>query len=204
MASEPSRVSGEFPDDPGEDTIELELSPQDLQTLARAAEEENALAPLVDAMPCADPVLKEVSSTARGTPRMDRLPLVRVAGVLGIAAAVIALAGAAHRAVVAPSTVTAAINPSGPPAAATTRWPPESTNSVVRIRNPFDALEVFDFPPGTSETEARQAVSNVLLQRARDRQFRSGSAQRVGNHPATFDRPREGTESTDNPGRPTH
>jgi len=195
---------GEFSDDPGEDTIELELSPQDLLTLSRASDEENALAPQLDAMSCAEPALKEVSSTAPGTPRMGRLPLARVAGVLSIAAAVIALASAAHRAVVAPSVTAAATNPSGSPAAATTRWPAESTNSIVRIRNPFDASEVFDFPPGTSEAEARQAVSNVLLRRARDRQFRSGGAQRVGNHRTTPDGPREGTESTDNTGRATH
>jgi hypothetical protein len=90
---------GGFPDDPGEDTIELELSPQDLLTLSRLPEEEGAPAPLGEAMlTCAEPVVTEVSSIARGAPRMDRWPLARVAGVLGIAAAVMALGSAAHRA----------------------------------------------------------------------------------------------------------
>ena len=40
----------------------------------------------------------------------------------------------------------------------------------VQVKNPFDANEVFEFPSGTSETEAKQAVADMLLQRARDRQ----------------------------------
>jgi hypothetical protein len=39
----------------------------------------------------------------------------------------------------------------------------------VRVRNPFDATEVFEFPAGTSETEAREATAELLLERARDR-----------------------------------
>ena len=40
----------------------------------------------------------------------------------------------------------------------------------VRFTNPFDTTEVFEFPPGTSDAEARQAAADLLLQRARDRQ----------------------------------
>lgn len=58
------------------------------------------------------------------------------------------------------------------------RWMSESApdidlageNEPVRFANPFDASEVFEFPPGTSESEARDAVSRILLQRARERQ----------------------------------
>ena len=168
---------GELPDDPGEDTIEMELSPQDFLTLARPSEEENAPAPPVEAMStCAEPAVTEVSSIAHRTPRMVRWPLARVAGILGIAAAVIALGSAAHRAVVGRPAITAAINLPSPPAA-TTHQPAESIGPTVRIRNPFDASEVFEFSPGTSEAEARQSVAQILLQRARDRQFRSGGAQ---------------------------
>ena len=41
----------------------------------------------------------------------------------------------------------------------------------VRFRNPFDTSEVFEFPPGTSETEARDAVADLLLKRAQQRQM---------------------------------
>jgi hypothetical protein len=40
----------------------------------------------------------------------------------------------------------------------------------VRIRNPFDKGEVFEFPPGTSAEEARAAVADALMQRAMERQ----------------------------------
>jgi hypothetical protein len=39
----------------------------------------------------------------------------------------------------------------------------------VRVRNPFDRQEVFEFPPGTSEEAARDAVAEMLLARARER-----------------------------------
>jgi hypothetical protein len=156
---------GGFPDDPGEDTIELELSPQDLLTLSRLPEEESAPVPLGEAMlTCAEPAVTEVSSIARGAPRMDRWPLARVAGILGIAATVMALGSAAHRAVVGRSVITAAINLSGP-ATATPRRPAESIGPIVRIRNPFDASEVFEFSPGTSEAgnSAQEAPSELAI-----------------------------------------
>ena len=43
-------------------------------------------------------------------------------------------------------------------------------DAPVKIRNPFDASEVFEFPAGTDPTAARQSVSQLLLQRARERQ----------------------------------
>jgi hypothetical protein len=40
---------------------------------------------------------------------------------------------------------------------------------VVRIKNPFDKREVFEFPPGTSKAEAQDAVAKLLLERAIER-----------------------------------
>jgi hypothetical protein len=40
----------------------------------------------------------------------------------------------------------------------------------VRFANPFDENEVFEFPAGTSEQDARDAVAGFLLQRAMARQ----------------------------------
>lgn len=40
----------------------------------------------------------------------------------------------------------------------------------VLFVNPFDETEVFEFPPGTTEAQARDAVANLLLERARERQ----------------------------------
>lgn len=41
--------------------------------------------------------------------------------------------------------------------------------ALVRFANPFDADEVFEFPAGTSEMEAHDAVAKILLDRALER-----------------------------------
>jgi hypothetical protein len=41
---------------------------------------------------------------------------------------------------------------------------------TLRVVNPFDKTEVFEFPAGTSNLEGRQKVAQILMQRARDRQ----------------------------------
>ena len=40
----------------------------------------------------------------------------------------------------------------------------------VRLTNPFDAKEVFEFSPGTSQDAAREAVAEILMKRAMSRQ----------------------------------
>ena len=40
----------------------------------------------------------------------------------------------------------------------------------VRLTNPFDAKEVFEFSPGTTQDAAREAVAEILLKRAIKRQ----------------------------------
>ena len=45
----------------------------------------------------------------------------------------------------------------------------EPQGAPVRIKNAFDATEVFEFPHGTTESEAREAVAERLLSRAGDR-----------------------------------
>jgi hypothetical protein len=40
----------------------------------------------------------------------------------------------------------------------------------VRFPNPFDESEVFEFPAGTTEQEARDAIAGFLLERATKRQ----------------------------------
>jgi hypothetical protein len=46
---------------------------------------------------------------------------------------------------------------------------PSSDSEPVRIKNPFDRTEVFEFPAGTGEAEAREAVTKLLMERAHDR-----------------------------------
>jgi len=52
-----------------------------------------------------------------------------------------------------------------PPVAATV-----SDQEPVRVRNPFDRSEVFEFPAGTTPDAAKAAMADTLLERARERQ----------------------------------
>jgi hypothetical protein len=42
----------------------------------------------------------------------------------------------------------------------------EPVDEPLRVANPFDASEVFEFPAGTSEADAREAVAGFLIERA--------------------------------------
>ena len=42
----------------------------------------------------------------------------------------------------------------------------EPAGEPLRMANPFDATEVFEFPAGTSEADAREAVAGFLIERA--------------------------------------
>jgi hypothetical protein len=66
----------------------------------------------------------------------------------------------------APQAVTAEARSSPAEPAAAPRRP------TVHFANPFDRAEVFEFPPGTTLEEAREAVAEILVARARDRQLR--------------------------------
>jgi hypothetical protein len=57
-----------------------------------------------------------------------------------------------------------------PPPAVVETLPTFANETPVRFQNPFDATEVFEFPSGTTETEARDAVAELLLKRALERQ----------------------------------
>ena len=49
----------------------------------------------------------------------------------------------------------------------------------LRVANPFDASEVFEFPAGTSEADAQEAVAGFLIERA----TRRGIAKDVRHAP---------------------
>jgi hypothetical protein len=48
--------------------------------------------------------------------------------------------------------------------------PPQEDPAPVRFANPFDRNEVFEFPAGTSRADARDAVEELLYERAQERQ----------------------------------
>jgi hypothetical protein len=56
--------------------------------------------------------------------------------------------------------------------------PSTEAPATVRFVNPFDKKEVFEFPPGTSQADARDAVAELLAERARDRRGELSKAPR--------------------------
>ena len=53
----------------------------------------------------------------------------------------------------------------------------EPTGEPLRVANPFDSTEIFEFPAGTSEAEAQEAVAGFLIERA----TRRGSRGHTGS-----------------------
>jgi hypothetical protein len=69
-----------------------------------------------------------------------------------------------------PLTSTNAQPTSAPPVmSAPPAIPDADDDSPVRYKNPFDAAEVFEFPAGITAIQARDAVAELLLQRALER-----------------------------------
>ena len=183
-------------DDPDEDTLELELTPEQMLRLSQAAKRVQRTVPPVEsthgspshASPFPEPRLQVVSAK-----RFRLLPLTLAAAVAGITGGITWWAAAQHTAegdppaptVTCPSpapapalTSLAAILP--PPAA-----PAKPQGPPVEVRNPFDATEVFVFPTGTSDTDARGAMAELLLQRARDRRSQGvGIEHADSRHPS--------------------
>jgi hypothetical protein len=136
-----------------DDTIEIELTAEEMRGLSRAANE-------------AQPPKTVPPARMR---RVRLWPVAMALAVLGIAAAII-WRPAPHRVAQPVAPLPAMMitpPPASAPAAPAVPAPPPAP--PVRVRNPFDATEVFEFPAGTTKAEARQKIADVLLQRAVDR-----------------------------------
>lgn len=150
--------TGGFTDVECDDTIELELSAEQVLTLSRADAAIRANPPAVP------PQRKSLSNAPES--RRDAWPAVILA-IVGIS---VLSGGIAYLATIPAQPVHVGANAVIAMAARDTTAPPSADNAPVRFTNPFDASEVFQFPSGTSDMEARQAVAGLLLQRAHDRQ----------------------------------
>lgn len=131
-----------------------------LQQLVGQAEQSAAKAP-ARAAPQAAPASKKPAA------RKDRTPV--AVGAVFAAVAVAAVAAMYRYSSPAPSA-----RPAPPPVVAHAEMeipaeaPPEPP--VVRVKNPFDESEVFEFPPGTPPNVARDKVADILMARAAERQ----------------------------------
>jgi hypothetical protein len=161
--------------DSSDDTIELELTGEQELSLSRAAEAARATARPDESGPPVLSVPEYESFASRRVARIDFVCNVTFAvAVLGIAVA--SLWPASDRHPPAPAVTSAA-----PLAEVAPARPAEPQGAPVQIRNAFDATEVFEFPHGTTESEAREAVAELLLSRARERRAEGMALRRAGN-----------------------
>ncbi len=128
----------------GEDTVELQLTPEQLRYLSETEDE-----------------VEPVARVRKSTP----------AHIAKMAAAIVAYGAfawwsASHLAA-EPQPPAMAARPAVIPRPVVIAGAPEPD---LQVMNPFDAKEVFEFPAGTSQAESREKVAQILLQRARDRQ----------------------------------
>jgi hypothetical protein len=162
MTSTPGEPTSAGPSrDSSDETIELELTEDQGLALSRAA---------------AEAVRAEDSNVAPAVPEYMNLafrPTARIEFVcnvtLGVLAAGSALVFLWPKSVAHTSAPVIASTAAPIAAVMSAPAPPEPQGPPVRITNAFDASEVFEFPFGTSEAEARQAVVELLLNRARER-----------------------------------
>jgi hypothetical protein len=160
--------SRNFP--PEEGITEVEFSAEDVQSLPRPRDSAPSVPREAHAPAATAPVArrpKAVSARASGA-RAWQLPAVVAAASLTALVGVGCLYAFAGKHAPAP-----------PPAASLDLVEPEpivpsvkqlaAAGPIVRIKNPFDRHEVFEFPPGTSKAEAREAVAKLLMERAMER-----------------------------------
>lgn len=130
-----------------DETVELSLTAQQLEILSQAA----------------PPSPNDVRPTRRALHMSRWTAFAVAAAVSGVSSGLTYLASARPEVMpVAPSQYVAA-------APEPVVQAEEPAPTPVRFVNPFDKSEVFEFPASTTEAAARQAVAELLMERARDR-----------------------------------
>ena len=168
-----------------EDTIEMQLTPIQMGLLTRAAEEaeRDSEPPAAEKtglpvdLPPKPPVAVAVTPPSKWSMQGKRLYLAASGGVILLVLSVTIAYQLGARVRSAPAAPADRVTE---PADARMPAPPppmlQETEGVpaapapVRFTNPFDTGEVFEFPPGTSNAEARDAVASLLIKRAQERQ----------------------------------
>lgn len=175
MIQEPEEPTNARPtSSPSEDTIELVFTREQQLALSRAAESGHATTRSEESGHFLA-VLDGENFPSSRTARIDLIGNVCFAAVV-LAVAAVALWPAPDRHPPAPAIISV-------PAVAevTAARPAEPQGEPLRIKNAFDATEVFEFPTGTAESEAREAVAALLLDRARERRADGPAHPRLGS-----------------------
>jgi hypothetical protein len=146
-------------------------------------------------------VSKDVPEAPSGLHRAeDALRPKRVLHVSRVAAFVFAAAvagvssGITYLAATRPQPIRVAENDISVPLVAPTPEPANQSEAPVQFVNPFDGTEVFEFPPGTSESGAREAVAELLLKRAHERMATVAEMERGRGNAVDRSRPGGGSE----------
>lgn len=164
-----ARTSSEVTGKPQADIMEVELTSEDLSPGQAAARQAAG------------------SSTHAATRCNVRRPVVRITGALAALFALIGLRSIAQYeglVRIQPRPMAAA---AWVPVPQLRPEPAPQPSPPVRMANPFDSSEVFEFPPGTSRAEAQESVANLLMQRARDRRPPPGVVRRKARQPVSGD-----------------
>ena len=145
----------------GEDTVELQLTVAEQLELSRAADAASAPAQAVPAAPASVTPGYDTFVYAR-TRRAD------VVGTITFALLVCGVTAAAgwHALIRQPAARPIVV---AAPIAHAAAAPVPSQPGVVQVLNPFDDTEVFELPSDITETDARNAIAQLLLQRAQER-----------------------------------
>ncbi|MEJ1963400.1 MAG: hypothetical protein WDO56_18335 [Gammaproteobacteria bacterium] len=176
--SDMSKISANGPvasDEGPNGTIELELSTAEVRALTcpETTPPDSSRAPDLAEQATSEALCVpriEATNTAACAPARAHRRLAPVAGAFGIAIATASLGGVAYIAANHPQTMPVLAKEAPPIATAATPIEPQAQSAPVTFRNPFDASEVFEFPPGTPQPEARRKVAELLSQRAQERQ----------------------------------
>jgi hypothetical protein len=159
--------------DSSDDTIELDLTGEEELALSRAAEAARATARPVESSPVLS--VPAYKCSFRPTARIDFVcNVIFAVAVPGIAVALLWPTPDRHAPASAPTSA-------APLAEVAPARPAEPQGAPVRIKNAFDATEVFEFPPGTTESESREAVAELLLSRASARRAEGLALRHAGN-----------------------
>lgn len=150
--------------------VEAEMDARELRELADAGHGKSTAPTTTSNRQTTAPSAEAAADAAPSRTTLVRSPLVVLCG---IAVAGTIAAAALHESETRPAQGSSAViaPPSPPPVEVPTADVPQETDYVVLV-NPFDESEVFRFPPGTSESDARDAMAALLLQRARERGVR--------------------------------
>ena len=180
MKSEPSDSAADIATSAADIATEVELSAEDLLGMALSAPLDQATQSVVSPVIAAR-AAEFVSEEAQPPPRERSVLFSKSLSpkiVAAVSVGVIAIAGtviAAQYKASAPPNRTSTFTRTSFAAPVRVEEPePEIVDErpPVLFKNPFDATEVFEFPPGTSKDDALAAVADLLMKRAMERQTR--------------------------------